>query len=182
MIETLDTTATEAAIPELARILHACVHGGASVGFILPFTEADAAAWWRRVVLPGVAAGERVLLAARDGTRIIGTAQLVPAGMPNQAHRADVSKVLVHPDARRRGVARALMRRLESIALAHGRTMLVLDTVEKSPAQPFYEGLGYQLAGVIPHYARAALHPALEPTAVMWKALMPPVTRSDSMA
>lgn len=110
MIETLDTTATEAAIPELARILHACVHGGASVGFILPFTEADAAAWWRRVVLPGVAAGERVLLAARDGTRIIGTAQLVPAGMPIAAlrRRAETSCVLGfagQPAGRMRGLA-----------------------------------------------------------------------------
>ncbi len=171
MIETLDAAATETAIPALARILHVCVHGGASVGFILPFTEADADAWWRSVVLPGVTSGERVLLVAREGEHIIGTAQLVPAGMPNQTHRADVSKVLVHPDARRRGVARALMQRLEAIALERGRILLVLDTVENSPAQPLYAGLGYQLAGVIPHYARAALHPALEPTAVMWKAL-----------
>jgi GNAT superfamily N-acetyltransferase len=171
MIDTLDAAATEAAIPDLARILHACVHGGASVGFILPFSEADAAQWWRDAVLPCVAAGARTLLAARDGGRIIGTAQLVPAGMPNQRHRADVSKVLVHPDARRRGVARALMRRLEALALQQGRSLLVLDTVVNSPAQPLYAGLGYQLAGVIPDYARVALHPDLEPTAVMWKAL-----------
>ena len=171
MIETLDHAAAQAAIPDLARILHACVQDGASVGFILPFSIDDAAAWWRGTVLPGVAGGERILLAARQGGRIIGTAQLVPAGMPNQRHRADVSKVLVHPDAQRRGVARALMQRLEAIALQHGRTLLVLDTVEGSPAQPLYAGLGYQLAGVIPHYARAALHPALEPTAVMYKAL-----------
>ena len=95
----------EAALPDLARLLAACVAGGASVNFLQPFTADQAEAWWRARVLPGLIRRDRRVLVARLGAAIIGTAQLDLATPPNQAHRADVSKVLVHPDARRRGVA-----------------------------------------------------------------------------
>ena len=58
-VEELDARGAEAALPALAAILAACVAGGASVNFVLPFSEADAAAWWRARVLPALAAGSR---------------------------------------------------------------------------------------------------------------------------
>lgn len=171
IVEELDAPAAEAALPALADILHGCVHGGASVGFILPFAPEDSAQWWRAKVLPAVAAGERRLLVARREGRILGTAQLDLDTPPNQRHRAEVCKVLVHPDARRQGLGRALMQAMEPIARAEGRSLLTLDTVAGSAAQPLYESLGYVLVGVLPGWARAAREDRLEGTAIMYKRL-----------
>ena len=52
-----------------------------------------------------VAAGTRILLAAWDDAMLVGTVMLEFASSPNQPHRAEVQKLLVHPDgapARRR--------------------------------------------------------------------------------
>ena len=155
----------------LAEVLQAVVHGGAGVSFFLPFSHADARAFWVDKVLPGVLAGTRRVVIARAGTRIVGTVQIDLALPPNQRHRAEVAKLLVHPDARRRGVARAMMTALEAIALAEGRTLLTLDTVTGGNAEPLYTSLGYVTVGVIPGYARAALTPDLESTTIMYKRL-----------
>ena len=111
-----------------------------------------------------------MLLARWDG-KVVGTVQMDLATPPNQPHRASVEKVLVHPDARRRGIAKALMLELESLARSEGRTLLTLDTVTDSPAQYLYQSLGYHIAGMIPGYARGALTPELESTTIMYKHL-----------
>jgi len=84
---------------------------------------------------------------------ICGTAVLV-LGLPqNQPHRADLSKVLVHRRARRRGLGAALVRAAEATARDCGRDLLVLGTVTGSDAQRLYERLGWVRVGDIPRYA-----------------------------
>jgi len=166
-----DAEALARDLDALAEVLHAVVHGGAGVSFFLPFSHADARAFWSDKVLPGVRAGTRRVIIARDGERIVGTVQIDLALPPNQRHRAEVAKLLVHPDARRHGVARSMMTALEPIALAEGRTLLTLDTVTGGHAEPLYRSLGYVTVGVIPGYARAALTPDLESTTIMYKRL-----------
>jgi len=161
----------EADLEMLAEVLHAVVQGGAGVSFIVPFSARDARGYWLEKVLPGVQAGSRRVVVARWGPRIVGTVQLDLAVPPNQQHRAEVAKLLVHPSARRRGVARALMVALEAIARSEGRTLLTLDTVTGGHAEPLYRSLGYVAAGVIPGYARGSLTPQLEATTVMYKQL-----------
>jgi len=169
-----------AEIDLLAEILHAVVHGGASVSFFTPFSADEARSFWVEKVLPGVRSGARRVLVARadndmtkqTSERIVGTVQLELDMPPNQQHRAGVAKLLVHPDARRRGVAKALMLALEEIALSEGRTLLTLDTVTGSNAELLYTSLGYVTSGVIPRYARGALTPDLESTTVMYKELL----------
>jgi GNAT superfamily N-acetyltransferase len=153
----------------LAEILHACVHDDASVGFVLPFEIADARRFFSDSVAPALARGTRILLIAHFGGEIAGTGQLNIDTMPNQAHRADVMKVLVRPRHQRKGIGRALMNELERIAAGLGRTLLTLDTVAGDKAEPLYLSLGYQIAGRIPCYARAARRDALETTSVMFK-------------
>ena len=133
----------------LGGVLHACVHAGASVSFILPFSRDDAKGFWRDQVLPAVRAGSRCVLLARHAAEIVGTVQLDLATPPNQPHRAEVKKLLVHPDARRRGIARSLMTAAEIEARAARRSLLTLDTVAGGAAEPLYRSLGYIPIGVI---------------------------------
>jgi ribosomal protein S18 acetylase RimI-like enzyme len=178
----IDDWRPDAALPDaLARdlamlgdVLHAVVHDGAGVSFVVPFSLDDGRAFWRDGVLPGVRAGTRRVLVARDSDRIVGTVQLDLGTPPNQPHRAEVLKMLVHPAARRRGIARALMIALERLAREEGRTLLTLDTWTGGAAEILYRSLGYVTVGVIPRYARGSTTPALEPTTIMYKELAGP--------
>ena len=160
-------------IDMLAEILHAVVHAGAGVSFFTPFSIEEARAFWVDKILPQVRAGTRRVLVARHNERIVGTVQLDLEVPPNQLHRAAVAKLLVHPAARRRGIAKALMTALEDIAQAEGRTLLTLDTVSGSNAELLYRSLDFIAVGVIPRYARGALTPELEGATIMYKELTP---------
>jgi len=164
-----DGASLDADLDMLAGILHAVVHSGAGVSFVVPYSLDDARAFWSDTVLPGVHDRSRRVLVARSGATIVGTVQIVLSVPPNQRHRAEVVKLLVHPDARRRGIARALMIELEALAASEGRTLLTLDTWTGSPAELLYRSLGYVCVGVIPRYARGSLTPELEPATIMYK-------------
>ena len=111
----------------LAGLLVDAVQAGASVNFVWPMDRAKAAAWWDGA-LASHARGERLILTAELDGRLDGTVQLVPAAQPNQAHRADIAKMLVHTRARRQGLGAALLRAAETEALRLGRILLNLDT------------------------------------------------------
>ena len=136
----------------LAAVLEDCVAGGASVSYLVPFTLDDARVHFAAFAADA-AEGKRLILAAFDGERIVGTVQVVPAAQPNQPHRADIAKLLVHRDARRQGVAERLMAVAEDEARAAGKTLLVLDTVTGDAAERLYTRLGWSRVGVIPNYA-----------------------------
>ena len=145
-------TVDEAQIDALAGVLIDCVEGGASVSFMHPLSRDRAVSFWRRVA-QGVAAGERALLVAEDALGVCGTVQLVLDLPDNQPHRADLSKMLVHRRARRRGLGAALMRAAEAVALECGRTLLVLDAVTSGDGARLYERMGWVRVGDIPRYA-----------------------------
>jgi ribosomal protein S18 acetylase RimI-like enzyme len=170
-VDEFDAETAARHLPALAAVMRDCVEGGASVNFVLPFTQAESEAWWRTTVMPALASGERRLLVAREGEVLLGSVQLAPAWQPNQRHRGDVTKLLVARAARRRGAGRALMLRIETIARESGRWLLTLDTTEGSAAQRLYESLGWQLLGVVPAYAMAPDRPVLEGAAFFWKDL-----------
>ena len=73
---------------------------------------------------------------------------------------------------RKRGIAAALLRAAESLARRHGRSMLVLDTAVDGGASQLYEGLGFQLTGIIPDYALKP-HGGLTGTKIYWKRVAP---------
>ena len=140
-------------VRDLTALLIACVEGGASIGFLAPLATADAEAYWRKVVAD-LGGGSRSLLVVRDGSRIIGAAQLVFESKPNGRHRAEVQKVMVLPSHRRRGIAARLMTEVEAAARARGVWLLFLDTSDShAGAREFYEALRYVYVGGIPGYA-----------------------------
>jgi GNAT superfamily N-acetyltransferase len=153
----------------LADVLADCVAGGASVSYMWPFSHADA-----RAAFEGFAAeverGRRLILAAFADGELVGTVQVILALPPNQPHRGEIAKLLVHRSARGRGIARLLMERAEEEARAEGKTLLVLDAVTDGDAARLYERLGWTTVGVIPGYA---LFPDGRPcdTTIFWKLL-----------
>jgi len=159
-------------LPRLSEILVDCVRNGASVGFLHPLAPADADAYWRRVAAAVAESRCVLLVGALDRGEIAGTVQLDVDTLPNQTHRATVSKLLVHSSARRRGLGEALMAGLEREALARGRWLLTLDTATGAAAR-LYERMGWRAAGSIPDYA---LNPdsSLTGTTFYWKRLCEP--------
>jgi ribosomal protein S18 acetylase RimI-like enzyme len=157
-------------VERLAQILHACVHEGASIGFIMPFDQSEARSYWLERVAAPHAAGSKLVLVATLGGAVAGTAQLDLDSMPSKRHHAEVSKVLVDPALRRSGVGRALMQEIERRAAKEGRWLLTLDTAGDA-AEALYRSLGYSLAGVIPNYARNAFEESYDVTRLMYKDL-----------
>jgi GNAT superfamily N-acetyltransferase len=153
----------------LADVLVDCVEGGASVSFMTPFPKSAAEEFFEKIMIE-VEAGGRILLAAFDGSRLVGTVQIVTALPPNQPHRADVAKLLVLRSARGQGVATLLMRSAEECARECNKALLVLDTVTGGDAERLYQRLGWTKAGVIPNYA---LYPdgRFCDTTIFWKQL-----------
>jgi GNAT superfamily N-acetyltransferase len=154
-IARLDENAARTAMPRLVDILRDSVDGGASVGFLPPLGDAEAAEYWQGVV-KAIAEGSRVLLVAHESDRVVGTAQLDLCTRPNGRHRAEVMKVMVLRAARRRGIGRALMLALDGQARRLGRTTLVLDTRRGDPSEQLYASTGWTLVGAIPDYAESA--------------------------
>jgi ribosomal protein S18 acetylase RimI-like enzyme len=68
-------------------------------------------------------------------------------------------------------VGRKLMVALERVAKGEGRTLITLDTRRGDAAEPLYRGLGYEVAGIIPRYARAPEAERLDDTIYMFKEL-----------
>jgi ribosomal protein S18 acetylase RimI-like enzyme len=173
-IELLDPAAAAAAERRLAEILCACVDAGASVSFLPPLPLHVARALWRDTAAE-VASGARLLLGAWSEGELVGTVTLDLATPPNQPHRAEVQKLLVHPQARRRGIARALMLQAEEAALSARRTLLTLDTRAGDAAERLYRQLGWTEAGRIPGYALNADGTPCD-TILFWKRLSRPTS------
>jgi dethiobiotin synthase len=85
--------------------------------------------------------GDDLLLVARDGDTLVGTAM---AGY--DGHRGWLYSVAVDPDRRRRGIGRTLVRALETRLAALGAPKINLQIRRGNEAViPFYEALGYQV-------------------------------------
>ena len=166
-VRRLDATEVHAQLDALAAVLHDCVAGGASVSYMAPFSQDEA-----RRAFEGFAAevdqGRRLVVAAFMEGQLVGTVQVILSVPPNQPHRGEIAKLLVHRSARRRGLAELLMECAETEARAEGKTLLTLDAVTEGDAARLYARLGWTTVGVIPDYA---LYPdgRFCDTTVFWK-------------
>jgi GNAT superfamily N-acetyltransferase len=151
-IRILDAGAARAAIPDLCEVLSDCVNGGSSLGFMLPFEPKDGIAYWNEIA-GQVEKGGIILGVAEVDGHVVGTVQIGLASKPNQPHRGDLMKLLVHRSARGLGLSRKLTEAVEEEAAGRGRTLLVLDTATGSDAEAIYPRLGWERVGVIPDYA-----------------------------
>lgn len=164
-----DAAAIRALLPDLVEILVDVVDGGGGVSFMAPLARKDAEAFWLGVAAD-VGAGTKVLFVADHEGRPAGTVILQLMWQPNQPHRAEVAKLLVHRRARRRGIARQLMLRLEAESRARHRTLLLLDTVSGGAAEALYRSMGWIEIGRVPDFALSP-YGALDDTTFMYRAL-----------
>jgi ribosomal protein S18 acetylase RimI-like enzyme len=151
----------------LSELLIETVANGGSVSFMHPLSSEAADAFWRDS-LASAARGERIVLGAFDGDILVSTVTLLLDLPPNQPHRAEIAKMMTRVSHRRRGIAAALMLAAETMARGFGRILLVLDTAVDDGASELYEGLGFNLTGVIPDYAFKP-HGGLTGTRIYWK-------------
>ena len=149
-IERVDD-ASDDMVSELAAVLLDALDSNAGVSFMPGLGFEEAAEWWRGLLR--AASPRTVVLVARDEQGVVGTVQLQPAWAPNQPHRADVAKLIVHRRGRRRGIARALMHELERHAREQRFTLLLLDTCKGSAAERLYSSLGWTRVGEVPQFA-----------------------------
>jgi ribosomal protein S18 acetylase RimI-like enzyme len=150
-IERLSPPVAEADVRGLAELLIDAVDSGAAVSFLAPLPLERAEAWWRQT-LTG-AHSRAIVLVARDEGGIAGSVQLHPAWAPNQPHRGDIAKLLVHRRCRRAGLGARLMQEVEDAARRDGYGLLTLDAKEGGAAERLYRRLGWTHAGTIPRYA-----------------------------
>lgn len=153
-ISRLDAREAERRLDELADMLVDAVAHGAAVHFLPGVTQEDGRSFWR-AQLGGIGSGDRNLYVAERGGRVIGTVMLFLMPQPNQQHRAEIGKMLVHSSARRQGLGRLLLGHAEKEALAAGRTLLMLDTEADGAGHMLYRARGWTEFGRVPsHYMR----------------------------
>jgi GNAT superfamily N-acetyltransferase len=151
VIERLTLPASEPDRSALAALLSDAVESGAAVSFLAPFPVDQAEEWWRKTL--AAADPRAIFLVAREEGEIVGTVQLHPAWAPNQPHRAEIAKLLVHRRSRRAGLGARLMRAIEEGARQAGFRLLTLDAKRGGAAERLYRRLGWTCAGTIPGYA-----------------------------
>ena len=150
-IERLLPPVSDSDLRALAQLLVDAVESGAAVSFLAPLTPECAEDWWRRTISASHAAA--IFLVARDAEGIVGTVQLHPAWAPNQPHRAEIVKLLVHRRNRREGLGTRLMLAIEDEAQRVGFSLLTLDAKRGATAERLYRRLGWTHAGTIPRFA-----------------------------
>ncbi|MEC4724479.1 GNAT family N-acetyltransferase [Shewanella sp. D64] len=161
------TSSNESFTQGLISLLMTCVEHGASIGFMLPFTESEAVQYWDSVGSDMKKGGRRLLIATQD-EQIIGTVQLSLSDKKNGLHRAEIEKLMVHPDARKQGIANVLMHQIEAVAQELARSLLILDTQTNSLAYKLYLKRGYRRVGDIPGFA-FSIDGELEATCIFYK-------------
>jgi ribosomal protein S18 acetylase RimI-like enzyme len=135
-------------IEELSELLKTVVNDEASIGFLPPLEQKEATNYWQTVLAPEV-----ILYVAKINDEVAGSIQLHLVTKPNGIHRAEICKLMTHPNYRRNGIGRLLMQKAEERAKQENRSLLVLDTREGDSSNRLYKSLGFQESGKIPGYA-----------------------------
>ncbi|ROM96102.1 GNAT family N-acetyltransferase [Pseudomonas brassicacearum] len=156
----------------LIDLLFDAVKHGASIGFMADLDDAQARAYINSVQA-GLEDGSLLLWVVVHDEKVLASVQLGLCQKANGRNRAEVQKLQVRHDTRRRGLAQQLMNALELAARQHKRGLLYLDTEAGSAAEAFYQSLGYTRVGELPNYCQSP-DGRYTPTAIYYKTLGQP--------
>lgn len=95
-------------INQLSELLVRVVEDGESIGFLPPMKLSKANKYWKTLLKPEV-----ILFIAKINNEIVGCVQLHLCTKQNGSHRAEVAKLMTHPNFRRNGIGRSLMEKAE---------------------------------------------------------------------
>ncbi|CAJ2504772.1 Uu.00g121660.m01.CDS01 [Anthostomella pinea] len=151
-------------LESLRSLVQVCVNPDpptSSLGFLAPVSDDEADSYWHSISqkLAEQPPTLHLFVVATDSTPtvVLATAQLHTIPKVTHQHRAKIAKVLVHPSARRKGIAKALMRHVEVFARDElKREILMLDTATETPAREFYKSIGWAEWGTCPEYGQFA--------------------------
>lgn len=151
-VRPISHTQLDQALPELAVLFRDVVNETGTLGFFPTMADDESLNYWLSLRAE-LRAGTRILLAAYDGERIVGSGQLEFPKWPSAHHRAEIHKVFVAKEMRGRGVGELVVRSLQKVAKLRGRTLLLLNARNGGPGERLYLKLGFRKVGVIPGYA-----------------------------
>ena len=122
---------------------------------------------WSENALTLFLSGDAVAFAAVEGERVLGY-----IGMLLAPDEGQILNLAVLPEARRNGIAKALVARLLEEATARELASLSLEVrVSNAPAIRLYESCGFSIAGIRKGFYRRPIEDAL----VMTKTLSHPI-------
>ena len=137
---------------QVHRVLAAVLELGGAVGWVTVPDRAESDRWLAERVAEVAAGRSRVALASAGGL-LAGVGRWSWYASPAVAVNADVRQVMVHPEARGQGLARALVAALVDDAGEHGVETLTLDVRGNNhAAMALYETFGFQVAGRFPDF------------------------------
>jgi ribosomal protein S18 acetylase RimI-like enzyme len=148
---TWPTAPTDELSTDVHRIIHAVTALGGAVGWLEPPSRDESDAWLLPL-LEEVARGDAALcVASTDGApAAFGCWRRDPG--PIFAHRAQVSKVMAHPDARGLGLGELIVSSLVGHARTSGIETLRLSARGNNHlAIELYQRLGFQVWGRLPN-------------------------------
>jgi [ribosomal protein S18]-alanine N-acetyltransferase len=108
--------------------------------------------WSERAFVEELRAGYHYL-AARDGDLLVGYAGLAFVAGPPHAE-AEIHTIGVHPAHQRRGIGRALLRGLLTVADAASATVFLEVRTDNDAARTLYEDEGFAVVGLRKRYYR----------------------------
>lgn len=157
---------------DLITLLIDAVRHGASVGFMDDLDLPQASRYFNEVHTQ-LEQGSLLLWVLVEDQRVLASVQLALCQKSNGLNRAEVQKLLVLNEVRRRGLGQVLIHALEQGARQQKRGLLHLDTEAGSPAENFYSALGYTRVGELPNYCQSP-DGHYSPTAIYFKTLSEP--------
>lgn len=145
-------TATPALYADVHRVITAVVALGGAVGWLRVPDEAETAAFLDEQLAVARRGDGAVAVVRVDGrAEALGVWNRYPAPVVRQ--NAEIRKVMVHPDARRRGLGRVVVEALVADATAAGIEVVVLDARGNNhAAHALYETLGFARCGSLPDF------------------------------
>lgn len=149
---TFPTAADAETYAAVHRVVAAVVALDGAVGW-LSVPSPDETAAWLDEYLAYAAAGRGGVALASVGGRVEALGVWSRYTAPVVAQNGEVRRVMTHPDARGRGLARAVVEALTEHARDNGVEVLVLDARGNNhAAHALYESLGWLRCGVIPDF------------------------------
>ena len=134
------------------RVVGAVMRLGGAVGWVDVPDRAETAGWLAGIAAEVKAGRTRMALLELDG-RVAALGRWTRYAKDTVAVNAEVLQVMVHPDARGRGLARRLVAALVEDARAKRVETLTLDVRGNNhAAMALYESLGFEVYGRLPDF------------------------------